>query len=56
MPRDEIIGTALPHSDFGDPDCCGCLNGIIRGDQADIACNNAELSSALLREPIFDER
>jgi hypothetical protein len=29
----------LPHSDFGDPDCCGCLNGVIRGDQADIVCN-----------------
>jgi hypothetical protein len=29
----------LPHSDFGDPECCGCLNGVIRGDQADIVCN-----------------
>jgi hypothetical protein len=28
----------LPHSDFGDPDCGGCLNGVIRGDQADIVC------------------
>ena len=33
------IETTLPHSDFGDPDCCGCLNGVIRGDQADIVCN-----------------
>jgi hypothetical protein len=23
----------------GDPDCCGCLNGVIRGDQADVVCN-----------------
>ena len=23
---------------FGDPECCGCLNGVIRGDQADIVC------------------
>ena len=23
------IETTLPHSDFGDPDCCGCLNGVI---------------------------
>jgi hypothetical protein len=36
---DDVIGTALPHSDFGEPDCCGCLNGIIRGDCADIVCN-----------------
>jgi len=21
------------------PDCCGCLNGVIRGEQADIVCN-----------------
>ncbi len=33
------IETTLPHSDFGDPGCCGCLNGVIRGDQADIVCN-----------------
>ena len=33
------IETTLPHSDFGDPECCGCLNGVIRGDQADIICN-----------------
>jgi hypothetical protein len=39
MDDDEIIGPTLPHSSFGDPDCCGCLNGIIRGEQADIVCN-----------------
>ena len=33
------IETILPHSDFGDLECCGCLNGVIRGDQADIVCN-----------------
>ena len=33
------IETTLPHSDFGDPECCGCLNGVIRGEQADIVCN-----------------
>ena len=33
------IETTLPHSDFGDPDCCGCLNAVIRGNQADIVCN-----------------
>src|SRR5689334_13782135 len=33
------VGTTLPHSDFGAPDCCGCLNGIVRGDHAEIVCN-----------------
>jgi ribosomal protein S27E len=33
------IETTLPHSEFGDPECCGCLNSVIRGDQADIVCN-----------------
>jgi hypothetical protein len=32
------IETTLPPG-FGDPECCGCLNGVIRGDQADIVCN-----------------
>ncbi len=36
------IPTTLPHSDFGAPDCCGCLNGLIRGEQADIVCNECE--------------
>jgi ribosomal protein S27E len=35
----DIIGTTIPHSEFGDPDCCGCLNGIVDGDQARIVCN-----------------
>jgi RNase P subunit RPR2 len=39
MDDGEIIGTTLAHADFGDPDCCGCLNGIVRGSQADIVCN-----------------
>jgi hypothetical protein len=34
-----VIATVLPHSSFGSPDCDGCLNGIVRGDQADIICN-----------------
>ena len=33
------IETTLPHSDFGDPECCGCLNGIMCGDYARIECN-----------------
>ncbi len=29
----------LPHSSFGDPHCCGCLDGIVRDEQADVICN-----------------
>jgi ribosomal protein S27AE len=36
---ERVIATTLPHSDFGDPDCCGCLNGIAYGGQAVIVCN-----------------
>ena len=44
------IETTLPHSDFGDPDCCGCLNGVLRGDQADIVCN--ECGTVLRTVPV----
>jgi ribosomal-protein-serine acetyltransferase len=30
----------VPHSDFGDPDCCGCLITVERVDQVDIVCND----------------
>ena len=33
QPLDGLVmassGLPMPHADFGDPDCCGCLNGII---------------------------
>ena len=29
----------LPHSEFGDPECCGLLFPVERGDLADITCN-----------------
>jgi hypothetical protein len=29
----------LPHSDFGDSECCGLLQGIVRGDAGQIVCN-----------------
>ena len=34
-----VVGTTLPHSEFGAPDCCGRLNGITRWNEADIVCN-----------------
>src|SRR5215471_15546803 len=47
-----VIGTTLPHESFGDPDCCGCLNGVVRGDQADIVCN--ECASVVRTVPAAD--
>jgi hypothetical protein len=37
-----VIGTILPHSSFGDESCCGCLNGVVRGRDAEIRCNECE--------------
>jgi hypothetical protein len=39
MSSERVVGTTLPHSDFGARECCGCLNGITRGEQADLVCN-----------------
>ena len=39
MKPDRVIGTTIPHSSFGGPDCCGCLDGLILGDRAAIECN-----------------
>jgi phage FluMu protein Com len=36
----------LPHSEFGDLDCCGCLAGHLRGDIAEIIFNEC---GALIR-------
>lgn len=38
----DVQGSTIPHSDFGDAECCGCLNGVIRGELADIICNECE--------------
>jgi|SRR5579871_381277 len=48
-----VIGTAIPHAGFGDPESCGCLNGIIfSADRADITCNecNAVVRSVRLED------
>jgi hypothetical protein len=45
-------GPIIPHSDFGDVDCCGCLFGIGRGDQADIVCN--ECNAIVRTVPVAD--
>jgi hypothetical protein len=42
----------MPHSCFGDDDRCGCLEGFIRGDEADIVCN--ECGGLMLTVPTVD--
>lgn len=37
MPREYPI--LVPHSDHGDPECCGIVMPVIRGDLADLTCN-----------------
>jgi hypothetical protein len=60
MDADEpVVGTILPDSSFGDPDCCGCLNAINRGDQADVVCNECDsvirtVPSAELRQTLTE--
>jgi ribosomal protein S27E len=49
---DEIVPTILPHSSFGDPECCGCLHAVVEGEQAEILCN--ECGSILLAVPAAD--
>jgi hypothetical protein len=46
----EPIRTTLPHQLFGEPDCCGCLNGMVRADYAEIICNECE--AVIRRVPV----
>jgi hypothetical protein len=39
----EVISTTIPHSDFGDPECWGCLNARIYGDEAELLCNECSV-------------
>jgi hypothetical protein len=34
--------TTLPHSEFGDPECCGCLDAFIHGDVSEIICKECD--------------
>src|SRR5262245_38426481 len=47
-----LIETTLPHLDFGDPECCGCLVGAVAGDPAGIVCN--ECSAVVRTVPAAD--
>jgi hypothetical protein len=44
MSEPDVVGTTLPHESFGGDNCCGCLNGIIRGDVAEIICNECSVT------------
>jgi hypothetical protein len=46
------IGTTLPHSDFGDPDCCGCLKVVFRPSRGFMICN--ECSAIVRTFPVAD--
>jgi ribosomal protein S27AE len=49
---DTELSTTIPHSSFGAPRCCGCLDGIVRGDQGEIVCTecNAVIRSVASTE------
>ena len=34
--------TTMPHQSFGASNCCGCLNAVTRGDEADIVCGECD--------------
>ena len=38
----EALNAFGGYSEFGNPDCCGCLNGVINGDWADIVCDECD--------------
>ena len=35
-------GPIIPHADFGGRECCGCLFGLVRGDEAEIRCDECD--------------
>ncbi len=37
--RREYPAFVVPHSDHGDPECCGLIMAQLRGDRADLKCN-----------------
>jgi Zn finger protein HypA/HybF involved in hydrogenase expression len=37
--NEQIVRTVIPHADYGDPDCWGCLNAVLNGDTAKVFCN-----------------
>jgi hypothetical protein len=42
--------TTIPHADFDDPECCGCLAVIVRDGIAEFTCNECGAVVACARE------
>jgi hypothetical protein len=45
-------GTIILHLEYGAPDCCGCLIGVVNGDCASVVCN--ECGQVVRRVPASD--
>jgi hypothetical protein len=59
MAEEAEIATRLQHEYFGNPDCCGCLTAILRGEQAEIVCTECNavirtVPSAELRQTLTE--
>ena len=46
----KAIGTAIPHSGFDDPECCGCLNVLVESGIVEFICNECKEIIACTRE------
>jgi len=46
----QAMGTTIPHSDFNNPDCCGCLVAFIKNGIAMFTCNECSAVIACCRE------
>lgn len=52
MRSNRVIGTTLAHSDFGDPECCGCLLASVSDQIAIVTCNEC---GAIIRSTRADQ-
>ena len=49
---ERVTATFIPHADFGDPECCGFLQGVTIGSEAEIECN--ECGAVIRSVPVND--
>ena len=52
MSAEHPRGPIIPHADFGDHKCCGCLLRLVREDEAEIRCN--ECGALICTVPTLD--
>jgi hypothetical protein len=55
MGGDDVRATVIPHSDFGDAECCGCLCGIVQGEDAEVVCNECGIVVRRVRAAELDK-